>query len=215
LKADHNARTNVGILEWFGLKINLEVIKYTLLALLLNSVLFMGEIFQVFKGMVTIRYCFDILALKNLIVAPLFEEFIYRVCLINMFMESGALTEFQAVLVLPMFFAISHVHHVFRLRKEEQISKRKALMMCAFQVMYTQIFGLYSGLVYVRTGSIWPAFALHSQCNYFGFPSFSSFFNRNFKLTDRITTGVLYAFGVFLFFFYFNQTFSGHTPWWS
>ncbi len=43
--------------------------------------------------MVVIRYSFDILAFKNLIFAPLFEEFIYRVCLINIFMEAGAFTE--------------------------------------------------------------------------------------------------------------------------
>ena len=87
--------------------------------------------------MVVNRYNFDILAFKNLVFAPLFEEFIYRVCLINIFMEAGALTETQAVFVLPVFFAISHIHHVYKMRKEDKISKRKALMFCAFQVMYT------------------------------------------------------------------------------
>jgi membrane protease YdiL (CAAX protease family) len=135
--ADHNARPECSILTWFGLKIDLKTLKFTLLSLLLNSVLFIGEIFQIAKGMVIVRYSFDILAFKNLVFAPLFEEFIYRVCLINIFMEAGALTESQAVFVLPVFFAISHVHHVYKLRKEEKISKRKALLMCAFQVMYT------------------------------------------------------------------------------
>lgn len=101
------------------------------------------------------------------------------------------------------------------MRKEEGLSKRKALMICAFKVMYTQVFGVYSGLVYVRTGSIWPAFALHSQCNLFGFPSFHNFFNRNFKLSDRIIIGVLYGLGLVLFFWFFNSAFSGHTPWWA
>lgn len=66
--------------------------------------------------MVVIRYSLNILAYKNLIFAPLFEEFIYRVCLINIFMEAGALTENLAVFVLPVFFAISHIHHVYRMR---------------------------------------------------------------------------------------------------
>jgi prenyl protein peptidase len=82
--------------------------------------------------MVVVQYTFDILAIKNLVVAPLFEEFIYRVCLINFFMEAGALTESEAVFVLPVFFAISHVHHVYKIRKEQNISKRKILLMCAF-----------------------------------------------------------------------------------
>ena len=59
---------------------------------MLNSVLFAGEIFQILKGMIVIKYDFDILAYKNLIFAPFLEEFIYRICLINFFMESGALT---------------------------------------------------------------------------------------------------------------------------
>jgi membrane protease YdiL (CAAX protease family) len=88
MTADHNQRQNVSITKWFGLKIDLEVIKYTITGLLLNSVLFMGEIFQIIKGMVRVGYKLDILFFKNCVVAPLFEEFIYRVCLINIFLES-------------------------------------------------------------------------------------------------------------------------------
>ena len=43
--ADHNARPDCSILTWFGLKFDLKALKFTLLSLLLNSVLFMGEIF--------------------------------------------------------------------------------------------------------------------------------------------------------------------------
>ena len=93
MAADHNQRPDVSIIQWFGLKINLEAIKYTFRSLMLNSVLFAGEIFQILKGMVVVNYNFDILSYKNLIFAPLLEEFIYRVCLINLFMESRALTQ--------------------------------------------------------------------------------------------------------------------------
>lgn len=61
--------------------------------------------------MVTTEYKLDVLCLKNIIVAPLFEEFIYRICLINMFMEAQALSEQQAVVLLPLYFAVSHLHH--------------------------------------------------------------------------------------------------------
>jgi len=90
--ADHNKRPEVSIFSWFGLKIETSAVKFTFRALMLNSVLFAGEIFQIFKGMVQVKYSFDILSYKNLIFAPLLEEFIYRVCLINIFMESRALT---------------------------------------------------------------------------------------------------------------------------
>lgn len=55
----------------------------------------------------------NFLAFKNLFAAPLFEEILYRVCLINMFLESGALGIKTSVLLLPFFFAISHLHHIF------------------------------------------------------------------------------------------------------
>ena len=45
MSADHNQRTDVSIIKWFGLKIDLEAIKYTFRCLMLNSVLFAGEIF--------------------------------------------------------------------------------------------------------------------------------------------------------------------------
>lgn len=63
--------------------------------------------------MVRIQYTYDILAFKNIVVAPFLEEFIYRVCLINMFMEAKALTEHEAVFYLPIYFALSHLHHIF------------------------------------------------------------------------------------------------------
>jgi hypothetical protein len=67
--------------------------------------------------MTRISYKFDILAAKNLVAAPAFEEFIYRVCLINFCIESGALTTTEAVYIMPIFFAISHLHHAIAERK--------------------------------------------------------------------------------------------------
>jgi hypothetical protein len=93
LAADHSKRPQVHILQWFGLHFNTQVLRFTVSAIALNSVLYMGEIYQMIRGMVTTEYELDILCFKNIVVAPLFEEFIYRICLINMFMEAQALTE--------------------------------------------------------------------------------------------------------------------------
>ena len=165
--------------------------------------------------MTRIQYKFDILALKNLVFAPLFEEFIYRVCLINLCIESKALSETEAVLIMPMFFAFSHLHHVIMQRREPGFSYKKALLMALFKLMYTQVFGIYSGFVYVWTGSIWPAFALHAHCNFFGFPSFQNFFERDYLMTDRAIAGVLYVVGSIVFLWYFPSSFGDYTPWWK
>jgi predicted Abi (CAAX) family protease len=160
LIADHSQRVHVSILGWFGLKIDTQVIINTFKALILNSVLFSGEIFMLVMGLTYNAYRLDIECLKNLVVAPFFEEFIYRVCMINLMIESNSLDEATAVLTLPLFFAISHLHHelvVDRVRDWKMVFAR-----CLFKLAYTQIFGIYAGRIYVRTGSIWPAFALHS-----------------------------------------------------
>ena len=117
--------------------------------------------------------------------------------MINMFVESGALTVGVSVILLPFFFAISHLHHTFDQKRrqdkaaEEQakdkedtttlyaeyISYKQAIKVSLFKISYTQIFGIYSGLVYANTGSVWPAIVLHSHCNFFGFPSFDNLMN--------------------------------------
>lgn len=155
-----------------------------------------------------------------------------------MFIESGALSPSVSVLLLPFFFAISHVHYIFaeqRAQKkrgkeleedvedetlaEELISFRKALIIAAFKLCYTQVFGIYSGYVYVNSGSLWPAIALHSHCNYFGFPSFGNLFSNNIPRTERIFISILYIAGVFIVFGYFSfftVPGEGETgPWWQ
>ena len=104
----------MGILRWFGLNIDQDTVKHTAMALLLNSIFFAGELFQLARGMTHIRYRWgETTTVKNLFWAPLYEEFIYRACLINVFIETGKYTPTYCVLLTPLFFAISHLHHVF------------------------------------------------------------------------------------------------------
>lgn len=160
--------------------------------------------------MTRLNYSFDILALKNLVAAPMFEEFIYRVCLINFCIESGMLSQINAVYIMPIFFAVSHLHHAISERKTMQTKKRKLLLFTLLRLSYTQIFGIYSGLVYIKTGSIWPAVALHSQCNFFGFPSFNKLFDQECKLTDRIFATAFYVLGVVFVLTSFNSFFDDY-----
>jgi len=111
--ADYDKRPEVSVFRWFGFRFNWYVFKQMWNALFLNSVLFAGELFQLAKGMTYSNYRhLDLTTFKNLLYAPFLEEFIYRVCLINMFIESGHYSSTTCVLVLPCFFAISHLHHV-------------------------------------------------------------------------------------------------------
>lgn len=52
---------------------------------------------------------FSLLNFKNLFLAPFFEEFIYRVVIINIFLEANILSVNKCVLILPLFFAIGKI----------------------------------------------------------------------------------------------------------
>ena len=87
---------------------------------------------------------------------------------------------------------------------EEYVSFRNAVIIALFKIFYTQVFGYYSGLVYVNTGSLWPAIALHAQCNFFGFPSFGNLFSSDFRRSERIFVSILYLIGVCFIFRYID-----------
>jgi membrane protease YdiL (CAAX protease family) len=48
----------------------------------------------------------SLLNFKNLILAPFFEEFIYRVVIINIFLEADIMSVNKCVLITPLFFGI-------------------------------------------------------------------------------------------------------------
>ena len=176
----------------------------------------MGEIFQLGKGMrETDYYSFNLTTIKNLIIAPCLEEFIYRVCLINMVIESGLMTPKSAVYIMPLFFAVSHLHHSILDYFQKDTPFMRGMAIALFKLSYTEIFGIYSGLVYVRTGSIWPPIVLHAYCNYFGFPHFLVLLSNKFRLTDRIIPGVLYVLGVIATWYTFDMLVPDLNPWWS
>lgn len=152
---------------------------------------------------------------KNLFIAPLLEEFIYRVCLINLAIESQLCTPTEAVYYMPLYFAIAHVHHAVRDFFLEEKPLPQAVAAAVFKLAYTEIFGIYAGFVYIRTGSLWPVLALHSQCNYFGFPAFWNLRDNRFRLTDKIIAGVLYLVGVVLVFQLFDTLVENESPWWT
>jgi len=102
------------------------------------------------------------------------------------------------------------------------VSLKQALLISLFKLLYTQIFGIYAGFVYLKTGSLWPAVALHSYCNYLGFPAIQNLIGRDYRNTDRIICILLYLGGAFITIFKFNWFFNcpeasleTNLPWWD
>ncbi|TNV86749.1 hypothetical protein FGO68_gene4131 [Halteria grandinella] len=155
-------------------------------------------------------YEFSLLNFKNLFLAPFFEEFIYRVVIINIFLEADVMSVNKCVLICPLFFAIAHIHQLWRDRNlPKELFKRKAIGKL-FQLCFTQVFGIYAGYVYAYTGEFWAIVALHAQCNFFGFPQIQNCFDENFTLARRLIIGYIYLIGIVLYYnsfsFFMNPT---------
>lgn len=113
--------------------------------------------------------------IRNILVAPLVEEVIFRACTITPYLHTIAYTSGQVSMTTvcwttPLFFGLAHVHHAFRMMRSHENPKR-ILIQTAFQFLYTTLFGAYASLWYIKTRSIGVVFLLHSFCNYMGLPS--------------------------------------------
>ena len=117
-----------------------------------------------------------------------------------MVVESNTLSAQSSIYIMPLFFAISHLHWCIVDILDDKVTFKKGLLIVLFKLAYTELFGVYSGVIYVRTGSLWPAILLHAQCNFFGFPHFWNITKNEFRLTDRIIPALLYLFGLIFFF---------------
>ncbi|TPP60620.1 U3 small nucleolar RNA-associated protein 19 [Fasciola gigantica] len=108
---------------------------------------------------------------RNLVVAPLAEEFVFRAAI--MFHMQSIFHSCQTLcLVSPLFFSLAHFHHVYGEIKHGK-SFQSAISNAVFQVCYTTLFGIYSGFLMLRTGkSAGGVFELwiRIHCNYSRFP---------------------------------------------
>jgi len=121
--------------------------------------------------------------LRNLIVAPITEEIVFRGLIIVVSVASHCLesngtsvnmrfSSLTVALLCPVYFSIAHFHHMY-----EQIRTGTAVMpacgMTAVQMTYTSIFGVIAGILLVRTGSVVSCIISHIICNTMGLPDIS------------------------------------------
>eukprot|EP00048_Salpingoeca_helianthica_P022905 m.21041 g.21041 ORF g.21041 m.21041 type:complete len:259 (-) comp7989_c0_seq1:87-863(-) len=158
-------------------------------ALGLTMLLFAGPLLQEVLNGTLERPEADLLALRNLVVAPITEEILFRGCIVPLMLP--ALGPTRAVFLSPLFFGVAHLHHVFQ---------GKALLPCLFQFLYTTIFGWLTSFFFVRTGSVLGPIACHAFCNFMGFPDIAgAWTGRRALLLRTAYVGGLAAFAFLLF----------------
>ena len=77
----------------------------------------------------------------------------------------------KTIFLSPIIFGLAHVHHFYEFRlTHPQVPAAAALLRSLFQLTYTTLFGAYATFVFVRSGSLLAACAVHAFCNCMGLP---------------------------------------------
>lgn len=142
------------------------------LPLLLTAVLFAGPLLQLAtdRRQRHARLALPLpMLLRNLVVAPLVEEFVFRSCMLSYLLASGV-GPTAAVALSPLLFAASHLHHVYDLTRFQGHSLRSALAAVAFQFSYTALFGWLAAWLFVRSRHLAAVALPHAFCNFMGPP---------------------------------------------
>ena len=119
--------------------------------------------------------------LRNLAIAPLAEEVIFRACLLPPLLASNSndgkpMSPTAIVWIGPLFFGIAHLHHFFEQYRQISLMQRSRKNICnlslglLLQWAYTTLFGAYVSHVFIRTASLSGVTIAHVICNYMGLP---------------------------------------------
>jgi len=137
---------------------------------------------------------------RNLLVAPLTEELVFRSCIGTMMAVVGGFSWPSVVFGAPLFFGLAHVHHgVASVMRGE--SARAAAFTAAFQTVYTSLFGALEMHVFLRTGHLVSAVVVHSFCNLMGLPRLDLVFAQPRSRKRVLVACAAYVAGVSAFVF--------------
>lgn len=169
---------NHSLLAVLGVRFNLgELIASMFVSAILVALLFLGSILQAALGPTgwaglgeTIRSERTDIAIRNFIVAPLAEELIFRSCMVALLLPH--LGPIWTTVFAPGFFGLAHVHHAVGRVRSGGVTPSQAAVATVLQVGYTSLFGIFSGVILIRTGHLAAAVVAHVLCNIMGFPDF-------------------------------------------
>lgn len=126
----------------------------------------------------------DLQSFRNYVIAPITEETIFR-GVISAFLSMYFVNKTVILIISSSVFAMAHTHHYFF--QSAQGLPEISLAAGLFQVVYTFLFGLYSGVFYLKSGSILTSISLHIFCNFLGFPDMDTLYSRSKYWTATLT----------------------------
>ena len=110
--------------------------------------------------------------LRNLIVAPITEEIVFRACMVPALHSTG-MTAARVSFTAPLFFGFAHGHHALLKLRRNNRGLLPVVLETTFQFAYTSVFGAYVSYAFLRTGSLCAVIVCHVFCNAMGLPDLS------------------------------------------
>ena len=115
---------------------------------------------------------------RNLLIAPLGEEIVFRALTIPLFLIAQTSTT-RIIFLTPLVFGGAHLHHLVEFVQSRTPAGTRyppvavwinGIAISLFQFIYTSLFGFFAAFVFLRTGNLWAVIAAHSFCNKMGVP---------------------------------------------
>ncbi|CAD7702370.1 unnamed protein product [Ostreobium quekettii] len=133
--------------------------------------------------------------LRNLLIAPITEEWVFRGCMVGMLKLEGW-EDGQTTFAAPLFFGVAHIHHIYQLVLHQSYTVVEAVLEVLFQVLYTTAFGWYAVFVLLHTKSLPACVLCHCACNLLGLPILPEMIQHERKRFWLVTTAI----GIISFF---------------
>jgi len=111
-----------------------------------------------------------LLTWRNLVVAPLSEEFVFRGCMAPLLLMKG-FSRRTTILITPLFFGAAHLHHLYELVMFQHAPLHTAVIAVSVQFVYTSVFGAYETYLLLQTHSLAAPMLVHAFCNWMGVPN--------------------------------------------
>jgi prenyl protein peptidase len=109
---------------------------------------------------------------RNLVIGPVGEEIVFRSCMYTLCHFCTGLSPKYTIILSSLVFGLAHCHHFAEHIWHGKMSLVQAALNVLIQLIYTSLFAVYNGYIFIRTGSLWASIAMHTYCNYFGLPDF-------------------------------------------
>lgn len=127
-------------------------------------------------ALASIRASNRLQSLRDYVVAPVAEEFVFRACSCGLLLAGGWSHMFAGI-VAPFFFGLAHFHHLIGRVRSGDYTIKQAVIAGLVQMSYTTAFGAYAGFIYFRTGHLVAPIVSHTFCNIMGLPDVARAWN--------------------------------------